>query len=269
MKMKQTIKNIVFFGTASVGVMHCINTFIYQDSKSSNIISGNDKKYYNSPLGHIYYQVKGTGSPLLLIHDLDVSASSYEWNNVIAALSKKHTVYAVDLPGCGNSDKSNQLYTNYLYVQVLTDFIKEIIKEKTDIITSGHSVSFTVMLTQDNPMINKIILVNPENIISSRKIYKNRNHLMKILFSTPVIGRFIYNIFVNKGNIEKKFYQKYYYNLHKISSDTIMAYYEASQKEKTKGKYLYCSLLCGFMNYNISSNLQKSSNKFFYYYRGF
>lgn len=241
--------------------MHCINQVIYQSSKTHKPLSRGKEEYYDCRLGDIFYTVQGSGSPLLLIHDLDVSGSSYEWNNVIDELSKNHTVYAIDLLGCGNSDKSNLVYTNYLYVQLITDFIKNIIKDKTDIIASGHSSAFTVMSCScSSSLIGKVILSNPESIISNKKVSQKYTKLCKYIISAPVIGRFIYNIHANKRKIERNFYQKYYYDLEKISADTIMAYYESSQKHNTQGKYLYQCLHCGFMNYNISGNLQNMEN---------
>ena len=42
-----------------------------------------------------------------LIHDLDPTASSYEWKAVTKKLAENHTVYAIDLLGCGRSEKPN------------------------------------------------------------------------------------------------------------------------------------------------------------------
>ena len=92
--------------------------------------------YYEWKFGKIYYTKKGDGKPLLLIHDLTTSSSAYEWNKVIDKFSKTNTVYCLDLLGCGRSDKPNLTYTNYLYVQLLTDFIKHVIGDKTDIIAT-------------------------------------------------------------------------------------------------------------------------------------
>lgn len=85
---------------------------------------------------HLLYQ-KGTGSPILLIHDTLPGASGYEWSKIEDELAIDHTVYTVDLLGCGRSDKSSITYTNFVYVQMISDFIKKIIGQKTDVIASG------------------------------------------------------------------------------------------------------------------------------------
>ena len=52
----------------------------------------------------------------------------------------EHTVYTIDLLGCACSEKPGVTYTNFVYVQVICDFIRNVIGEKTDVITSGFLV---------------------------------------------------------------------------------------------------------------------------------
>jgi pimeloyl-ACP methyl ester carboxylesterase len=54
------------------------------------------------PLG-IAYRELGDGPPLLLVHGL--MTTSYSWRYVIDELAKSWRVIAIDLPGCGRSDK--------------------------------------------------------------------------------------------------------------------------------------------------------------------
>ena len=100
---------------------------------------------YDWRLGNIKYIKVGSGTPLLLVHNVDSFSSSIEWEKVIANLSQKHTVYAIDLLACGISDKPNITYTNYLYVQLIIDFIKNIIGKRTDVIASSGSCSIISM----------------------------------------------------------------------------------------------------------------------------
>lgn len=49
----------------------------------------------------VHYRLAGSGPPMLLLHG--VGESSASWIEVLPALSARHTVYAPDLPGCGDS----------------------------------------------------------------------------------------------------------------------------------------------------------------------
>ena len=105
--------------------MHIVNRFVYYMSTIDEMLSDENAEYYDWRFGRICYHKTGSGSPLLLIHDLNVCSSSYEWNQIVDQLSKTNTVYTIDLLGCGRSDKPYLTYTNYLYVQLITDFIKQ------------------------------------------------------------------------------------------------------------------------------------------------
>ena len=143
----------------------------------------------------IYYQKTGSGSPLLLIHDLNHYSSSMEWDKVIDTLSREHTVYTIDLLGCGKSDKPAITYTCYLYVQLLTDFIRDIIGEKTDIVATGASVSFVTAACQNiADQIGHIILVCPESIRTLAKAPNHKSKLLASIINLPIYGTFIYNV---------------------------------------------------------------------------
>lgn len=61
--------------------------------------------YYCWEYGDVFYRKSGSGKPLVLIRSLSPESSSFEWSKLIPYLEKSFTVYAVDLPGCGVSDK--------------------------------------------------------------------------------------------------------------------------------------------------------------------
>ena len=77
------------------------------------------RNYYHWRFGDIYYTKKGKGSPILLIHDMLPGGSGYEWGKIEDDLALEHTVYNLDLPGCGRSEKSGITYTNFVYVQAI------------------------------------------------------------------------------------------------------------------------------------------------------
>ena len=62
---------------------------------------------------------------MLLLHDLHCASSGREWQYIEDTLAQDHTVYTLDLLGCGRSDKPAITYTNFLYVQLIVTFIKQ------------------------------------------------------------------------------------------------------------------------------------------------
>lgn len=253
----------VFAGTA-IGTLHVINRIFNYIATADNILDEEKFEYYEWRFGKIAYKKQGTGSPLLLVHNLDVCSSSHEWNKIESDLSKTYTVYTIDLLGCGCSDHPILTYTNFLYVQLITDFIKHVIGQKTDVIVSGDSSPFVLMAcANDDTIINRVTLINPQNLVSLAKIPTKRTKTVKYLLCTPVIGTFIYNMSVNKRTISQKFASSCYYDQNKISEKDILTCFEASHKDKAHSKYLYACKKSRFTNTNILCCLSKLNNSIF------
>lgn len=196
-----------------------------------------------------------------MVHNLDVTSSSYEWIKIIKKLSKNHTVYTLDLLGCGQSDKPALTYTNYLYVQLISDFITDIICDKTSVITSADACSFVVMANHIHPsLFHKIIMINPTGTTNQKLETLTSNLLKKRILFTPLIGTTLYNFFTQEKNIKKKFYQDYIYNKKIDYTRYIDIYYQSAHNKYSNGRYLYASILCGYTNVDLSIGLKDKDN---------
>lgn len=255
-KHKLLTTSILF--ALATGIIYVINRLVFATAVLKNLLKSSADNYYNWRFGKVYYKKKGHGSPVLLIHDLTVYSSAYEWNKVVNELAEAHTVYAIDLLGCGRSEKPRITYTNYLYVQLIVDFIKNIIGEKTDVIASGYSGSFTVLASYTNPeFINKIVLINPPSLASLNKVPSKRSKLYKFILEFPIFGTLIYNIKTCQSNIQLLFTEKYLYNPFSVTPEMVDTYYEAAHKSLSNSKFLLSSLVAGYTNNNITHALRE------------
>lgn len=253
--MDKTIKRLIKIGVvigAIAGTMYAINKYIEKATNLIDKLKEKEHSFYNWKLGKVYYEKTGAGSPILLIHDFTPYASSYEWNNIISRLSKTHTVYTIDLLGCGRSDRPAIEYTSFMYVQLITDFINEIIGEKTDIITSGYSSSFAIMSTNYTcENIGKLLLINPGDIdLITRKPCLGCK-IIKTIIQLPLVGTFLYNLFTLRGNIDHILTEKYFYNPFQLHSDMIDTYYKSAHKVHGNGKYILASIIANYTTVNI------------------
>ncbi len=261
MKWKKRFTAIVSFFSIVTFVIFLINKFCCYFATMSNVLQARPEQIYNWRFGRISYSKTGNGSPILLIHDLSVYSSNYEWNKVIEGLSKNNTVYAIDLLGCGKSEKPNLTYTNFLFVQLISDFVKQIIGEKTDIITSGSSASIPIMTALYNiDIIDKIIIANPSAIRDFSKLPSKRTKTFKYVISIPIIGTFLYNILNNKKRVTSLFEDEYFFNPDLIKTNDIAAFCEASHLDKSSSKFLYGSIVGKYCNINITPSLSSINN---------
>ena len=134
--MKNKTKSLLLITAAAAAGMYVYNRYISDIADEMNQEDEKNGSFYSWKEGEIFYKKIGTGKPILLVHDLDSASSSNEWQKVARKLSTTHTVYMIDLLGCGKSDKPAISYTTYLYVQLVTSFIKDVIQEKTDVIAT-------------------------------------------------------------------------------------------------------------------------------------
>lgn len=86
--------------------------------------------------GKIAYLSGGQGKNMILLHSLNLSAES--WEKVFEPLAQNFTLYALDMPGHGDSDKPSQ---NYLIEDYARSVIRFMDKMKLDkAILCGNSV---------------------------------------------------------------------------------------------------------------------------------
>lgn len=264
--MKKNKKLTIVFASTSILILilYLINKLIFFVSSLKELLYTENSNYYNWRFGKIFYTKRGTGRPVLLIHDMDCTSSDYEWKEIVKNLSANHTVYTIDLLGCGRSDKPKITYTNYLYVQLISDFIKNIIKQKTDIICTGKSGSFVIMACFiDAETFGSLVLINPNNLESMNFYPKYKHKLLKYLIDCPIVGTLVYNILISKLMIKDKFADSFYYNKNKIRNKYINAYYEAAHKGGSSAKYLYSSIRCHYTNTNIVHALKEINNSIY------
>lgn len=92
----------------------------------------------------IAYSDTGTGEPaLLLIHGLGSYLPS--WQRNLPALSQRHRVVAIDLPGYGRSDKGDHPYSMAFFAAILDRVIAE--RGLGKLVLVGHSMGGQIALT--------------------------------------------------------------------------------------------------------------------------
>jgi pimeloyl-ACP methyl ester carboxylesterase len=76
--------------------------------------------------GHdLAFQRQGRGDPVLLVHG--ITTYSFIWRKILPALAERHDVVAVDLLGCGHSDKPLDVsYSIASHVELLKEFTDQL-----------------------------------------------------------------------------------------------------------------------------------------------
>ena len=250
-------------GTAVITTTHIINKFIFKSATINNYTYVNmSEKKYNWKFGSIAYSTYGneSDSPLLLVHDLNSYSSGYEWNNVVERFSVNHHVYVIDLLGCGHSDKPHITYTTYMYIQLINDFITNIIGKPTDIIATGNSAPVAIGAAYTkNSLYKNILLINPESISMAKVVPGKRSNIRRKLLSIPVIGTTIYNICVRKDRLNKILANKVFSD-HLVPVDYLNSCHENAHIAGASSKYLFSSTECHYTTVSIAKAVKELNN---------
>ena len=259
--MNKKLTTALLLSTFSVTTIHVINRVHTSLCTVKNLLANSENHYYEWRFGKIRYQKKGSGAPLLLVHDLTVGSSNYEYNRLINNLTEEHEVYSIDLLGYGLSDKPAITYTNNLYEQLISDFIKNVIKRKTSVVVTGESAPFVMMACHNNPdILNKLICINPQNLYLQNQIPSKQTKLMKLFLESPILGTFTYHILTNRHSMEETFRTEYFCHSDEIKEKYIYNYLEAAYTGNYYSKYAFASYVGKYMNMNILHELKVINN---------
>ncbi len=107
----------------------------------------------------IYYEVYGSGHPLVLLHG-GLFGYIDEYAGVIPELSRRHTVIAIALRGHGKSDLGNQPLSNLLFAEDSVAVIRHVTSEPVDLMGFSTGAMVSYVLTINHPeLVHKLIAV--------------------------------------------------------------------------------------------------------------
>jgi pimeloyl-ACP methyl ester carboxylesterase len=119
-----------------------------------------------SESGRLHAYVKGHGKPLILVHTVNAAASAAEVRPLFDWMSQHRTVYAIDLPGYGASERSDRRYTPRLMTDAILDLATHIRTqhrdEPIDAMAASLSCEFLARAAAEQPAtFNSLSLVSP------------------------------------------------------------------------------------------------------------
>lgn len=110
---------------------------------------------------NINYIETGSGDPIIFLHGLNIGWGM--WYQNLSSLSKKFKIYAIDLPGAGNSSDINyQTYDVDKYISILKQFLK--LNNISKPIIIGHSFGGFLgakLALDKKSQVRKLVLINP------------------------------------------------------------------------------------------------------------
>lgn len=197
--------------------------------------------------GNVSYTCAGTGRPILLLHNTQIGANKKEWEKVMEELSKQFQVYAVDLPGYGESEKPKITYTAYQYTLFINAFIQQVIQQPTIVFGSSQSADFALMACRMQPEnFKKLVCISPS--APGSPMATNQDARYKLLLQSPIAGTHFYLQRSSKKAIAHMLRQESFFAQELVTQELIDAYYYAAHKGGENARFAYASAASRFLN---------------------
>jgi len=145
------------------------------------------------------------GTPLVLLHSINASASSYEMRPLFDRLRDSRPIYALDWPGFGFSDRARRKYTPQLYTQALIDFIeKQVLRHPADVVALSLGAEFAALAARQRPdLFRSLTFISPtgfDNRQNKEKQEAKQERFYRTL-AFPLWSQAFYDLLVSRRSI--------------------------------------------------------------------
>ena len=152
--MSTTINKSIFAMLLAVSILAGFNSYAQEPltPASSGYAPVNGSK--------VYYEVYGTGDPIVLLHGAYLNINS-NWSGLIPVLSKTRRVVALELDGHGHTPLSQRPFSYQTLASDVADVLRYLKIDSTDILgfSYGGTVAFQFAIQQP-AMTKKLIIIS-------------------------------------------------------------------------------------------------------------
>ncbi len=220
----------------TLGAMALINKLtVSQAGELSTVLTGEEHRY-PWKYGDVFYQVKGTreARPLVLIHSFAPGASSYEWRKNVDALAERFRIYAIDLLGFGLSDRPQIDYSAETYIDLIGDFLKEVVSQPALVVAHDLSCAYTVMCAYRRPQLfEKLILISPSVDLLQEPLPGLAHTALRTALRLPIVGEFAYNVLTSRRAIQGYYDRRGYHNPGLITDQLVEYVFSSAHQENS------------------------------------
>src|ERR687890_1940785 len=192
---------------------------------------GGEVRYYRWKGGDLAYSVAGEGEPLLLVHGVYAGASSFEFRKNFEELSKSFRVYALDLLGCGKSERPSRHYEPEDVALQVEDFVREEIGDPVHLVASSLSAALIVPAVVRSPrLFQKLVLICPTGYGTLDRPSGRLGDVIYGLFLAPLLGNTLYHAIVSRWGLRYYLRGMTYHDPEFVTGELIEDYYRTAHQ---------------------------------------
>ncbi|HYE14770.1 MAG TPA: alpha/beta fold hydrolase [Pyrinomonadaceae bacterium] len=253
-RLSKLWKGLAAGGAAGVAAMVALNSAVERGAPVPEAGAlGGEPGTFRWKHGQIFYRHAGPEGtpPVLFVHGIGAGARSFMWRRNFEPISRDLRAYAIDLLGFGYSDKPPTApYSSDLYVELISDFLRERVGRPAAIVAHTLSAAFAVRVADESPeLVSSLVLVSPTGASSLSARPGMAGAAFYGLLHSPVLGTSFYNAVTSERSIrdyarKQLFYQK------RFATPRLVAHYYAVS-HLPGAQHAATAFISGYMNTDI------------------
>jgi pimeloyl-ACP methyl ester carboxylesterase len=257
----ENIWKTMLAGGAGVAALAALNAAIRRNaSEPDDSALGGDAHFFRWKHGRVFYKSLGAATsapPLVFVHGIGAGSSSFMWRKNFDDLAQHFRVYALDLLGFGFSDKpATAPYSADLYVELITDFIREVSGYPANVIASSLGAAYAIRVADEHPeLVNAMVLNGPAGSDSLNRRPGMAGAAFYGLLQSPVLGTSFYNVMASERSIREYARDHLFYNQHRVTDRLVTNLYATSHQPGAQ--HAIAAFLSGYLNTDTRSRFSR------------
>lgn len=255
-KRRKRLLQGLLVGAAAIGVPAFANAIIRKRAGKLPPVTWGKAQHYAWRECEVAFQRLGQGIPIVLLHSFGPGHDGHQWRGVAELLAEDFQVFVPDFPGWGRSDKPSIAYDGELYIQVLDDFLADVVGRRAVVVAAGLSAAYAVQLAVDTPERFRCLgLVVPQGIEIHGDEPDLKDAMVHRLLRLPVFGTSALNVYTSRSGIENHLRNEVLGAPDYVDAELVDHHYVAAHQPGAHASL--AAYLAGYLNHNVEELLPR------------
>ena len=158
--------------------------------------------YMSAPAHHSLLSSSRAQPPLVFFHSINAAASSYEIKPLYEHYAKMRSVYSLDLPGFGFSERRNRRYSPRIYRDAMNDFVGKVSSgTPVDAVALSLSSEFLAQAALERPKLYRTLTFITPTGFTVRSMRSRANGALLRLLLVPAWSRILFDLVTSRPSI--------------------------------------------------------------------
>lgn len=246
----------LLLGGAAVGLPALANALIARRNERLTVPVWGRLQHYAWKYGEIAFQRLGAGEPVVLLHSFGPGHDSEEWRSAAEILAARHRVYVPDLLGWGRSDKPRLDYDAELYIQLIGNFLEDVVGQRCSVVAAGLSAAYAIQIAVDRPeRVGAVALVVPSGIEIHGDEPDLKDALVHRLLRLPILGTTALNLITSRSSIGQYLKRDVFLGPEQVDAARVDHHYRSSHQPGSHSAL--AAFLSGYLNHRVHEVVQR------------